>query len=76
MGGSVLLEGCPDDDMDLVCRGRVELMAVDGVLPDTSVRLEDDRDEKHSMRSRVIKPQRLDDDVMKCLPAVFAIRNR
>lgn len=25
--------------MDLVCRGRVELMAVDGVLPDTSVKL-------------------------------------
>ena len=40
MGGRVLLEGCPDADMDLVWRGRVELAAVDGVLPDTSVRLE------------------------------------
>lgn len=39
MGGSVLFEGCPDDDMDLVWRGRVELIAVDGVLPDTSVKL-------------------------------------
>lgn len=39
MGGSVLFEGCPDDDMDLVWRGRVALMAVDGVLPDTSVKL-------------------------------------
>lgn len=39
MGGSVLLEGWPDDDMDLVWRGRVALMAVDGVLPDTSVKL-------------------------------------
>lgn len=35
----MLFEGCPDDDMDLVWRGRVELMAVDGVLPDTSVKL-------------------------------------
>lgn len=33
------MEGCPDDDIDLVCRGRVEVTAVDGVLPDTSVRL-------------------------------------
>lgn len=40
MGGSVLFEGCPDDDIDLVWRGRVELIAVDGVLPDTSVKLE------------------------------------
>lgn len=39
IGGSVLFEGCPDEDIDLVCRGRVELIAVDGVLPDTSVRL-------------------------------------
>ena len=39
MGGRVLLEGCPDADMDLVWRGRVELGAVDGVLPETSVRL-------------------------------------
>lgn len=39
MGGSVLFEGCPDDDMDLVWRGRVELIAVDEVLPDTSVKL-------------------------------------
>ena len=39
MGGSVLFEGCPDDDMDLVWRGRVELIAVEGVLPDTSVKL-------------------------------------
>lgn len=39
IGGSVLFEGCPDDDMDLVWRGRVELIAVDGVLPDTSVKL-------------------------------------
>lgn len=43
MGGSVLLEGCPDDDMDLVWRGRVELMAVDGMLPDTSVKLNAER---------------------------------
>lgn len=35
----MLFEGCPDDDMDLVWRGRVELIAVDGVLPDTSVKL-------------------------------------
>lgn len=35
----MLFEGCPDDDMDLVWRGRVELTAVDGVLPDTSVKL-------------------------------------
>lgn len=35
----MLFEGCPDEDMDLVWRGRVELMAVDGVLPDTSVKL-------------------------------------
>ncbi len=35
----MLFEGCPDDDMDFVCRGRVELIAVDGVLPDTSVKL-------------------------------------
>lgn len=39
MGGSVLFEGCPVDDMDLVWRGRVALMAVDEVLPDTSVKL-------------------------------------
>lgn len=39
MGGSMLFEGCPDEDMDLVWRGRVELSAVDGVLPDTSVKL-------------------------------------
>lgn len=43
MGGSVLFEGCPDDDMDLVWRGRVELMAVDGVLPDTSVKLDTEK---------------------------------
>lgn len=39
IGGSVLFEGCPDEDMDLVWRGRVELVAVDGVLPETSVKL-------------------------------------
>lgn len=39
MGGSVLFEGWPDADMDLVWRGRVELSAVEGVLPDTSVKL-------------------------------------
>lgn len=39
MGGSVLFEGCPDDDMDLAWRGRVEFIAVDVVLPETSVKL-------------------------------------
>lgn len=39
IGGSVLLEGWPEADMDLVCLGRVELIAVEGVLPDTSVKL-------------------------------------
>lgn len=39
----MLFEGCPDDDMDLVWRGRVELMAVDGVLPDTSVKLKTEK---------------------------------
>lgn len=50
MGGSVLFDGCPDDDMDLVWRGRVELMAVDGVLPDTSVKLMDN-DEDVSLKT-------------------------
>lgn len=65
MGGSVLFEGCPDDDMDLVWRGRVELIAVDGVLPDTSVKLRIKM--QIFFQNQLISMQRFIGCALKCL---------